>query len=190
MQIIREAENYSSNGKPLLLALGNFDGVHFGHKQLISNMIKKARLISGNAAAFIFDPHPATILTPDKVPRMLVNAAQKAELMEKLGLDLLVYHSFSNEIAGWSNEHFVQRILLDCFNVSEVYVGFNYSFGHRGLGTPELLREMGLKYGFQTHILPAVTVGGDIVSSSQIRNYLKYGAIEKAYHMLGYYPAL
>ncbi|OPX94699.1 MAG: Riboflavin biosynthesis protein RibF [Pelotomaculum sp. PtaB.Bin104] len=188
MQIIREAKNYIYNEKPLLLALGNFDGVHYGHKKLLSTVVERARMINGTAAAFIFDPHPASVLTPDKAPRMLVTTERKAELLEQLGLDLLVYHSFTLEIARWSAEEFVQRILLDCFKVSEVYVGFNYSFGHQGAGTPELLRTLSDKYGFETQVIPPVTVAGEVVSSSLIRNYLKHGAIDKAYYMLGYYP--
>lgn len=186
MQIIREAENSIHNEKPLLLALGNFDGVHYGHKKLISTVVERARTVHGIAAAFIFDPHPATILTPDKAPRMMATADRKAELLEQLGLDLLVYHSFSPKIARWSPEEFVQRILMDCLKVSEVYVGFNYSFGNRGAGTSELLSTLGEKYGFRTHVISPVTVAGKVVSSSLIRNYLKYGAIEKAYHMLAY----
>ncbi len=188
MRIIREVQNCIYSEKPLLLALGNFDGVHYGHKKLLSTVVERARMINGTAAVFIFDPHPATILTPDKAPRMLITTERKTELMERLGIDLLVYHSFSHEIASWSPEQFVQRILLVYFKVSEVYVGFNYSFGHWGVGTPELLRTLGDKYGFEVHVIPPVIIAGEVVSSSLLRNYLKHGAIDKAYHMLGYYP--
>lgn len=189
MQIVREAENVAINeNMPVLLALGNFDGVHCGHKRLISAMVNRARMRQGTAAAFIFDPHPAAILTPDKAPRMLVTPERKAELLQRLGLDLLVYHSFTEVIARWSPEEFVQRILVDCFKASEVFIGFNYSFGHRGSGTPELLKTLGEKYGFETHILPPVVMADEVVSSSLVRVCLEQGNVDKAYQMLGYYP--
>lgn len=186
MQIIREAENYIINQKPLILALGNFDGVHLGHKILISKVVERAHATQGTAAAFIFDPHPASILTPNKAPWMLVTNEQKAELLQQLGLDLLIYHSFSSEIARWSPEEFVRKILVDRLNTHEVFVGFNYSFGHLGAGTPELLNTLGIKYGFQTNIIPPVILADEVVSSSLIRTCLEHGENNKAYHMLGY----
>jgi FAD synthase len=188
MQIIREAENYINDEKPLLVALGNFDGVHCGHRILISSLMKRAHLIQGTAGAFIFTPHPAMVLDPDHAPKILLTCERKAELLEQIGLELLIYHTFSPEIAGWSPEEFVQRILVNCLKVNEVYVGFNYSFGYKGTGTPELLRILGEKYGFVTRIIYPVTVLGEVVSSSLIRKYLENGAIEKASQMLGYYP--
>jgi riboflavin kinase/FMN adenylyltransferase len=188
MRIISGIENYIHNEKPLFLALGNFDGLHYGHKTLISKVVQRARIGQGTAAAFIFNPHPATILTPEQVPRMLVSAERKAELLQQLGLDLLIYHSFSSEIACWSPEEFVQQILVNWLKVSEVYVGFNYSFGHQGVGTPKLLMALDEKYGFRTHILPPVILKDEVVSSTLIRACLEHGDINKAYRMLGYYP--
>lgn len=188
MHVISGIENYIHNEKPLFLALGNFDGLHYGHKTLISKVIQQARKVQGTAAAFIFDPHPATILTPEKVPRLLVSAERKAELLQQMGLDLLIYHAFSFEIARWNPEEFVQKILVNCFKVSEVYVGFNYSFGQRGVGTSELLMTLGEKYGFQAHILPPVILEDEVVSSTLIRACLRNEDINKAYRMLGYYP--
>jgi riboflavin kinase/FMN adenylyltransferase len=188
MQIIRELNNYVPIGKPLLLALGNFDGVHCGHQKVITALVERAHTIQGTAAAFIFDPHPATILTPNRVPRMLVTAGRKAELLQKLGLDLLIYQSFSLEMARWSPEEFVKRILVDRIQICEVFVGFNYSFGYRGAGTPGLLETLGRKYGFQAHIMPPVIIADEVVSSSLVRVCLEHRDISQAYHMLGYYP--
>ncbi|MEA4924063.1 MAG: hypothetical protein VB084_02020 [Syntrophomonadaceae bacterium] len=186
MQIIREAENYIGDERPLFLALGNFDGVHLGHKELILQLVEHAHIYQGKAAAFIFDPHPASILTPNKAPRMLVTKERKAELLQQLGLDLLIFHSFSCKVAHWSPEEFIKRILVDCLEVNEVYVGFNYSFGFKGVGTPEMLRTLGEKYRFQTHIIPPVTLAAEVISSSSIRICLEQGDIHKACRMLGY----
>lgn len=186
MKIIYEAENYIHSDKPLLLALGNFDGVHCGHKQLISSMVEQAHLVNGTTAAFVFNPHPLTILTPDKAPRMLVTPERKAQLMEQLDLDLLIFHSFSHEIASWSPQEFVERILVDALQVSEVFVGFNYSFGRQGMGTPDLLESLGKIFGFKTNIIPPVSIAGEVASSSLVRNYLQNGKTEAAYKILGY----
>lgn len=188
MHVISGIENYIHDENPLFLALGNFDGLHYGHKTLIAKVVQQARMVQGTAAAFIFNPQPAAILTPEKVPRRLVSAERKAELLQQLGLDLLIYHAFSSEIACWSPEEFVQQILVNWLKVSDVYVGFNYSFGYQGAGTPELLMTLGEKYGFQAHVLPPVILEDEVVSSTLIRACLKDGDINKAYRMLGYYP--
>lgn len=190
MQVIREANNYIPSTKPLFLALGNFDGMHLGHKKLITTLLDLARQVDGTAAAFIFEPHPSRILAPERAPKMLVTAEQKAELLKSLGMDLLIYHSFSLEMARWIPEEFVKRVLVDLLHIKEAFVGFNYSFGHRGAGTPEMLKSLGEKYGFMVHIISPVAVGGEVVSSTLIRSYLEVGAIDKAHDMLGYHPLL
>lgn len=190
MQVIHEVENYIKGENPLYLALGNFDGVHWGHKKLVSALLERARMDKGTAAAFIFEPHPSSILNPGRAPRLLVTAAQKAELLRDLGMDLLIYHSFTLEMARWSPEEFVRRVLMDRLRVKEVFVGFNYSFGHKGAGTPEMLKSFGEKYGFAVHIIPPVTIDGEVVSSTLVRSCLEEGNIEKAAKLLGYNPFL
>ncbi len=190
MQVIREVENYTSGQRPLFLALGNFDGVHWGHKKLISTLLERARMAHGTAAAFIFEPHPSNILTPGRAPKLLVKAEQKAELLRELGMDLLIYHSFNLEMARWSPEEFVQKVLLERLHVQEVFVGFNYSFGHKGAGTPEMLQAFGEKHGFLVHIISPVTIEGELVSSTLVRTCLDEGNVEKAFRLLGYYPFL
>lgn len=190
MQVIREADNYIPSAKPLFLALGNFDGVHLGHKRLITTLLNRARQEQGTAAAFIFEPHPSKILSPERAPKMLVTPGQKAELLKNLGMDLLIYHSFSLEMARWTPEEFVKRVLVDLLHIKEAFVGFNYSFGHRGAGTPEMLQSLGEKYGFKAHIISPVRVDDEVVSSTLIRRYLEQGDIAKARGMLCYYPLL
>ncbi|MGI6452069.1 MAG: bifunctional riboflavin kinase/FAD synthetase [Syntrophomonadaceae bacterium] len=190
MEIIREIDNYVQNNQPLYLALGNFDGVHRGHRYLISEVVKKARLHHGIAAAFIFEPHPLKILNPAKAPKLLNITRRKTLLLEELGLDLLVYNSFSPEIARWSPEQFVEKILVDKFNAKEVFIGFNYSFGHKGAGNPQLLENLGNQWGFKVNIILPVKIGEQTVSSTLIRSALENGDINQAYTMLGYYPIL
>ena len=93
MKIIRELDNFTKTGAPVYLALGNFDGVHKGHQQLVSKLVEKARSNAGTAAAFIFEPHPIQVLNPVQAPDLINTAAIKAELLEQLGIDVLIYHT-------------------------------------------------------------------------------------------------
>lgn len=190
MEIVFGIENFKSQAKPVYVGLGNFDGVHLGHKSLIENLVKRAHEKGGVAAAFIFHPHPSRILTPDRAPGLLVTAERKAELLEQLGLDILIYESFTPELAQWSPRKFVEEILVNKLNICEAFVGFNHSFGHRGQGTPEMLTDFGKEYGFGVNITPPYTINGEVVSSSLIRSCLENGDIAYARTLLGHYPIL
>ncbi|MGI6435433.1 MAG: bifunctional riboflavin kinase/FAD synthetase [Syntrophomonadaceae bacterium] len=187
MRIVREIEKYNSSKEPLYLALGNFDGLHRGHQQLMREAVKQAGCNGGLAAAFIFEPHPVKVLFPQKDFKLLVAGEMKSELLEALGLDLVIYNSFSREIAGWTPEEFVKRVLVDSLAVKAVFVGFNHSFGHKGAGTPLMLQELGNRYGFKTYIIPPVKYHDKVISSTLIRQAIEAGDIELANHMLGYY---
>lgn len=190
MHTVVGIENFTDKSRPVYLALGNFDGVHIGHQKLISELVAKASSKGGQAVAFIFDPHPAQVLTPDRAPHLLITPCRKAKLLEQMGLDILIYHPFTREIAACSPEQFVKKILVQDLKVKEVFVGFNYSFGHRGSGTPELLQQLGEQYGFKVNIIPPVEFGGETISSSLIRKSLDAGDIKMARELLGYYPIL
>lgn len=190
MKIIREIENYNKSDKPLFVALGNFDGVHRGHQKLIRCLVDRSRSANGIALAFIFDPHPGIILKPDISPDLINTADIKAELLENLGVDVLIYNSFSLQISKCSPEQFVREIIVNKLSAAEVFVGFNYTFGFKGAGTPELLIELGQKYGFKVNIIPPVELNNTVVSSTLIRKMIGSGNITEAIKFLGYYPVL
>jgi len=188
MQTVSGIENYRDPGRPVYLALGNFDGVHQGHQSLINALVTKAHANGGVAVAFIFEPHPAQVLSPERAPRLLNTAARKASLLAAMGLDILVYHPFSRDIAAWTPLEFVERILTECLHVREVFVGFNYTFGNRGLGTPDTMQDIGSKLGFGVNIIPPVEFKGEPISSSLVRKALEEGDIDTAHKLLGYFP--
>ncbi|CFX67825.1 Riboflavin kinase, bacterial [Syntrophomonas zehnderi OL-4] len=190
MQIVLGMENYRPAEKDLFLALGNFDGVHRGHQSLIDQLLKRKHEAQGMAGAFVFEPHPTQILTPERMPPLLSSPQRKAQLLEKFGLDLLIYSPFSRDIAAWTPEQFVADFLIDKLHVKGVFVGFNYSFGHRGIGTPQLLQLLGQTHGFEVHIIPPVKVEDEVVSSTLIRQALEKGDLTKARRMLGYRPVM
>lgn len=188
MILVREMENYHPDEKPLYLALGNFDGLHLGHRSLLEQLITKARQDKGVSAAFIFEPHPANVLSVKPAPKLLSSAERKAKMLEEMGLGLLIYHTFNLQIAQWNPEEFVEKVLVNQFKVREIFIGFNYSFGHRGTGTPETMQYLGQRFGFAVNIIPPVRMDGEIVSSTLIRKALDRGDIDTCKAMLGYYP--
>lgn len=190
MQLIYEIENYQAGSRDLYLALGNFDGVHRGHQSLISQAVEHKNNAAGISAAFIFEPHPAQLLTPERMPRLLGTPIRKAQLLEDIGLDLLIYNRFTREIAALTPEQFVKHFLVDRLQVKEVFIGFNYSFGSKGQGNPDTLKQLGERYGFAVYVTDPVTVDGEVVSSSAIRQALEEGKIRQAARMLGYDPIL
>lgn len=189
MQLIYGIENYQPGSRDLYLALGNFDGVHRGHQSLIERANQR-KSDGGISAAFIFEPHPAQLLTPQHMPLLLGTAQRKARLLESIGLDLLIYNPFTRDIASLSPEQFVRHFLAEALQVKEVFVGFNYSFGFKGAGSPETLQQLGEQYGFGVQVVDPVTVDGELVSSSSVRQALEEGDIHRASRMLGYAPIL
>ncbi len=190
MELLFDVDCFKKSDRALYLALGNFDGIHMGHKELINRAVSHAQANQGISAAFIFEPHPIKVLRPEKAPKMLITAERKAHLLKELGLDILIYQEFTRDISYWTPEHFAREILADKLAAREVFVGFNYSFGHKGQGTPELLRVLGKDLGFGVQVIPPVEVQGHLVSSSLIRQLLKNGDIPNAAAMLGYEPML
>ncbi|MDK2815471.1 MAG: riboflavin kinase / adenylyltransferase [Moorella sp. (in: firmicutes)] len=171
------------------LALGNFDGVHRGHQQLIGNIVQKARTEGKLAVVITFSPHPVQVLG-DNPPGLLTTRARKEKLIAALGVDFLFILPFTRELAQLPPETFVQDILWPHFQPRLVAVGFNFTFGHRGAGTPALLHRLGEELGFKVEVMAPVTYKGLTVSSTAIRNALDRGDILLARKLLGYWPVL
>jgi riboflavin kinase / FMN adenylyltransferase len=188
MQTVIGIENFHDTKRPIFLALGNFDGVHKGHQSLIRELVEKSAACGGEAVAFIFEPHPAQVLMPERAPRLLNTPCRKAQLLGKMGLDTLIYHPFTRDIAGWSPQEFVTKILINQLHIREVFVGFNYTFGNRGTGTPKLLQQLGMQLGFGVNIIAPVEYQGEPISSSLVRRALEEGDVNTARQLLGYFP--
>ncbi|WP_258360866.1 bifunctional riboflavin kinase/FAD synthetase [Moorella sulfitireducens (nom. illeg.)] len=171
------------------LALGNFDGVHRGHQQLIGSIVRKARIAGKPAVVITFSPHPACI-TGDNPPGLLTTTDRKEKLIAALGVDFLFILPFNRELARLAPETFVYDILWPRFHPRLVAVGFNFTFGHRGAGTPALLKRLGEELGFEVEVMAPVTYEGMTVSSTTIRDALDRGDILLARKLLGYWPVL
>jgi riboflavin kinase/FMN adenylyltransferase len=190
MDVIDNLNTVPLSDKRLVVALGNFDGVHLGHRQIINEMVKYAQWTRTIPAVFLFHPHPLRVLNPETSPKMINDLPQKLRLMEQLGVKVAFVVPFGREIAERTPQQFVEDILVKKLHVAGVFVGFNYRFGNNASGRSEMMSEFGMKYGFMVNVMPPYIINSMIVSSTQVRMCLENGDILKAQQMLGYWPLL
>ncbi|KUK10526.1 MAG: Riboflavin biosynthesis protein RibF [Clostridia bacterium 41_269] len=169
------------------IALGNFDGVHRGHKKIINTMVKDAKNSRAKSIVVTFNPHPGKILS-NKYTKLITTNHAKAKLISALNIDVLVFFPFNKKIAEIQSDEFIKNILVKIFNPSCVYVGYNYTFGSGGIGTAELLKNYGQKYNFDVKIFSPVCLNSQPISSTLIRKFIAVGEIYKAKECLGYWP--
>jgi riboflavin kinase/FMN adenylyltransferase len=166
------------------VTIGNFDGVHRGHRALVAEAVARARARGGEAVVLTFDPHPAHVLAPARVPPVLTTAEQKAELLGGLGLDLLVELPFTPEVAELSPEAFADGVLVGALGARQVVVGEAFRFGHGRSGDAATLARLGATLGFTVSAVPPVLDGGRPVSSSRVREALAEGDVAHAAALL------
>lgn len=179
MQILSDFQNYQPSGKPLILALGNFDGVHLGHQELLNRVAESARAAGGTAAVMTFREHPQHILHPSSKPPLLTSLEHKLFLLSESGIELCFLMSFTPEFSRLSPEAFVREILGTRLQVKEVYLGHNARFGKNREGDAELMRRLSPECGFKFHQLEPVQSGGEMVSSSRIRTLVREGKLQE-----------
>jgi riboflavin kinase/FMN adenylyltransferase len=170
--------------KPIV-TIGNFDGLHVGHRAITDTVVARARASEGTAIVYTFNPHPVRVLRPDRSPRLLTTHEQKVELLEQAGIDVLIVEDFDAEFAAITAEKFIREILFERIQPVEVYVGYDFHFGHDREGSMGLLTELGPKLGFSVTIIPEVTIGESDVNSTRIRKLLTESRVEEAGRMLG-----
>lgn len=182
MEIIK-IEDYIEDRFKTCIALGNFDGIHIGHRNLILSMMENAKTFNLISSVLLFREHPKDMLT-GKSPELLTSLEDKEELLEKIGLDIIYEKKFTKEFSKLSPEEFVKEILVDKLNVHSVFVGFDYRFGFKASGDIETLKKLGHKYHFKVYIIEPVYYEASILSSSEIRNHIKEGNIKLVNKML------
>lgn len=173
--------------KPLargVLTVGNFDGVHVGHRAIMATVTGRAHALDGVAAVYTFEPHPRKVLRPDRAPRLLTTLEQKLEVLEELGVDVVIVEPFDAAFASLPAERFVREILHERIGPVEVYVGYDFRYGRDREGSMRTLTELGPHLGFAVTIIPEVTVGDRDVNSTRIRELLEDGRIEEAADLL------
>jgi riboflavin kinase / FMN adenylyltransferase len=169
-----------------VVAIGNFDGVHRGHKAVIAAAQRRAKALGRPAAALTFEPHPRTFFHPDEPLFRLTDAPTKLRLLAAAGLDGAIVLAFDEALAKLSAEDFVSRILVDRFAVGGAAIGFNFHFGANRAGSPDFLVAAGRKHGFAVDVVPPLQDRGRPVSSQPIREALAAGQLDAAAELLGY----
>ena len=183
------AERYGgkreARGRGSVVAIGNFDGVHLGHRRLLEYCIGLARECGAVATAVTFEPPPLKVLRPESAPPRISTNEQRMKWFEELGLEAAVVLPFTMELARMEPEDFVDEILVRQLEVRAVVVGDNFRFGHRHAGDVKFLRELGMRNGFDVIVHEPVVLDGEIVSSTLIRKLIAEGRVTRAARMLG-----
>ena len=168
----------------ITIALGAFDGIHIGHQKIISRAVNLAKEINGTSVVFTFSNHPLSVVAPQRCPLQLITQQYKAELIQELGVDILLTIPFTAHFLQLSALQFI-NLVMENLSPKQIVVGPNYFFGYKRSGTPEFLEEAGVQHGFNVEIHPIVYVNDTIVSSTLIREMITEGNIEKAAQFLG-----
>ncbi len=185
MQILRSIPELSQLRGPLFLAIGVFDGVHLGHQAVISTSAEHARAANGTPVVVTFDPHPEKVLRPQAATHLLTATPHKIALIRELGVAHLLIIKFDKQFAATEPEDFVQQLVEHSKPLREICVGHEWSFGKNRRGNLKLLNEFGARFDFGVVGIPPVTVNGELVSSTTIRQALEAGDLAKAARMLG-----
>ena len=185
MTVIINLEQLENPLKKAVLTIGNFDGVHIGHLALFNKVKERAVSIGGQSAVMTFEPHPLKVMRAGSTPPLITPTRQKMKLLDQLGIDVILCVPFTREFAAISARDFVRDILVDKIGVTELVVGYDYSFGHKREGNIELLRELGTRAGFKVHIVEPVSVDHTLVSSTSIRRLVQKGELAEAKKLLG-----
>jgi riboflavin kinase/FMN adenylyltransferase len=172
--------------KQPVLALGNFDGLHRGHRKILDRLQRVAGERRATSVVMTFDPHPPRVVRPDKAPPLLMTKAQKLEGLAQAGVDGAAIVRFTHELSQWEPETFVRTVLVEWLRVSEVWVGANFLFGHDRSGNFSLLRTLGARYGFKAEKIDPVRYKDFVVSSTRVRRLVTEARVDEAAALLGH----
>ena len=162
-----------------VLALGIFDGVHAGHQQII----KTAKHL-GEVTVMTFDPHPTSVVAPERTPSQLISVKDRIELLKQVGATHVEVVNFNKDFSQLSPDQFIEDVLLGRFKAEHVVIGENFNFGFKAQGSPKYLSEVGPKYGFGVSIVKLQEERGSTISSTRIRSLIIDGEIERANELL------
>lgn len=185
MKIIHAISNFSSEDKTFV-TIGTFDGVHFGHQQIIKKLVNEAKKEGGKSVLLTFFPHPRMVLQKDSSLELINTIDERSELLEKTGLDYLIIHPFSKEFSRLSALSFVRDVLVNQLNTSKLIIGYDHHFGKNREGNIEQLSEYSELYNFCVEEIPAQDIDEVSISSTKIRKAFANGHLKTANNYLGY----
>ena len=185
MRIIHDFRELREPPAASVVTIGNFDGVHLAHQQLLRRVVEQARVFHAVPTAVTFEPHPIKFLSPQRGLKLLTPFKRKMQLMEQLGIELSVVLPFTRELAHLSALEFVRKILVAALRTVSVHVGPNFRFGYRQAGDTFVLGLLARQDGFRLEVQPLLTIRGERVSSTRIRELLAAGRVDIANRLLG-----
>jgi riboflavin kinase/FMN adenylyltransferase len=185
ISVYRSLAEIAAGSGHCVAAIGNFDGVHLGHQQILSAAVAEARALGVRAVAITFHPHPDHFLHPHEAPRLLTPIDDRLRLLAAMGIDAAVVLPFDAALAHLPAREFVRRVLVESLGVRGLHEGGNFRFGYRAEAGVAELAVFGDEFGFAVHVHPAVHVHGLEVSSSAIRQLVASGDVKRARWMLG-----
>lgn len=185
MRTIHAATDLPPDHRPVCAAIGMFDGVHLGHQQIIRQTLADAEQHEGLALVITFDCHPNTIVAPQRVPPLLQAPSQRLRTIESLGVDALLLIHFDQAFSRQTGEVFIRGLARDLGRIRSLCVGADFHFGSQRSGNVELLRQLGAEFQFAVHGMAAVSLNGQPISSTRIRESVRRGDFDAASQMLG-----
>ncbi len=185
MTILTTAAELHASPRKVCVAIGVFDGVHLGHQQVIRQTLADARQHEGVPVVITFDRHPNAVVAPDRVPPMLYSLPQKLRAIESLGIANTLLIRFDRAFSEQTGEQFIRSLACDFGHLHSVCVGSEFIFGHKRSGNVALLKQLGAELKFAVHGLAAVSLDGEPVSSTRIREAVRTGDLDAASQMLG-----
>jgi riboflavin kinase/FMN adenylyltransferase len=189
MEIIRDLDAIARHPYPVV-AFGNFDGVHLGHRAIMKAAMDRARAAGGTSFALTFDPLPSKLLFPERAPKLILHPEDKLELLRISGIDGVIVVHFTREFSLIEPRDFVRNYLVGRIGVREVVVGHSVNFGHKRAGNAAVMVELGREFGFDTTVVGPVKQTGLEVSSTKIRELISSGEVRIAAKLLGRYHFL
>lgn len=185
MRVVRHLAHLGAPLPRAVLTLGNFDGVHLGHQAIVRRAVARARALEGAAVVLTFEPHPLTVLAPERAPGIIQPVRDRLALLRDLGVDVTVVQRFTRAFAALEPEAFVRGFLLRHLTLVHAVVGYNVNFGRDRAGTGETLRTLGARLGFGVDVVGPVMVGEEQASSTRLRAFLAGGDMRAARRLLG-----
>jgi len=183
MQLFRTIPAQATHSR--VLAIGNFDGVHLGHRALLERLAAEARRLKLPAAVMTFEPHPRELFAPDQAPARLTSLREKLALLESCGVEEVFLLHFSRKLAGLTAEEFIERGLVQGLGVRHLIIGDDFRFGKGRAGDFAMLQAAGQQHGFGVEAMHTIEINGERVSSSAVRDVLGTGDLEHAARLLG-----
>lgn len=184
IRIYRSLSDIASEARGRAVTIGNFDGVHIGHRSLFRRVTELGRAHGWVPSVLTFDPHPTKIVAPARAPKLLTTVGERIELMRSEGIEEVFVLPFDRSFSELAPDEFVQRVLVDGIGASAIVIGENFHFGKSQAGNVQALRALGDRLGFCTHVVRSFTMRGLTVSSSEVRRLITSGDVSFAGRLL------